>query len=69
MKSLIYKIPALLLFWAAALQASAQSGMEEYFYASGKIKVVVAVVTVVISGILLYIISLERRIKKIENKK
>jgi uncharacterized protein HemY len=52
-----------------ALNSSAQDGMEEYFYQSGKIKVVVAVVSIVLAGLLYYIFSLERRLKKLENKK
>ncbi len=47
----------------------AQDGMEEYFYESGKIKVVVAVVAIVLTGLFIYIFTLERRLKKIENKK
>ena len=52
-----------------AVHASAQDGMEEYFYASGKIKVVVAVAAIVLIGIFAYLFSLERRLKKLEKKK
>jgi uncharacterized iron-regulated membrane protein len=43
--------------------------LEEYFYASGKIRVVIAVVTLVMLGLIAYVIWLDRRLKKIEKKK
>jgi hypothetical protein len=43
--------------------------LEEYFYASGKIRVVVAVVTLVMLGLIAYVVWLDRRLKKIEKKK
>lgn len=56
-------------FMFFSVSGFAQDGMEEYFYESGKIKVVVAVVAIVLVGLIVYIFSLERRLKKIENKK
>jgi hypothetical protein len=52
-----------------SMNASAASGMEEYFYASGKIKVVIGVVTIVLVGIFAFLFRLERRVKELENKK
>jgi hypothetical protein len=54
---------------AFANNASAASGLEEYFFESGKIKVVVAVATIVLCGIFIFLFLLERRIKNMENKK
>jgi hypothetical protein len=43
--------------------------LEEYFYASGKIRVVIAVVTLVMLGLITYVVWLDMRLKKIEKKK
>lgn len=58
-----------LVMLLSVLPASAQSGMEEYFYESGKIKVVVVVAFVVMIGLIVYALMLGRRIKKLEDKK
>ncbi|MBL0315958.1 MAG: hypothetical protein IPP69_09330 [Flavobacteriales bacterium] len=58
-----------LVMLLSVLPASAQSGMEEYFYESGKIKVVVVVAFVVMIGLIIYALMLGRRIKKLEDKK
>jgi|JI102314A1RNA_FD_contig_61_339999_length_2224_multi_2_in_0_out_0_3 CcmD family protein len=68
MKQLIKIIP-LCLFLLLSANLFAQDGMEEYFYESGKIKVVVAVVAIVLIGLFVYIFSLEKRLKKIEGKR
>jgi CcmD family protein len=60
--NLIALIGALFL----ATPAFAEGGMEEYFFESGKIKVVVTVVSVVLAGIFVYLFLLDRRISKIE---
>jgi hypothetical protein len=52
-----------------ALPASAQTGMEEYFYESGKIKVVIGVATIVLLGLLIYVWRLDNRITRIEKEK
>jgi hypothetical protein len=52
----------------ANLPASAQSGMEEYFYESGKIKVVVGVAAIVMAGLIFYLWRLDNRVTKIENQ-
>jgi hypothetical protein len=51
------------------LPASAQSGMEEFFYQSGKIKVVVGVATIVMAGLLIYLWRLDNRVAKIEQQR
>jgi pyruvate/2-oxoglutarate/acetoin dehydrogenase E1 component len=48
--------------------AKASDGMEEYFYSSGKIKVVVAVSAVVMIGLLYAVIRVDRRVSKLEKK-
>lgn len=58
-----------LVMLLSVLPASAQSSMEEYFYESGKIKVVVVVAFVVMIGLIVYALMLGRRIKKLEDKK
>ena len=51
-----------------AIPASAQTGMEEYFYQSGKIKVVVGVASIVMAGLLFYIWRLDNRITRMEKE-
>jgi hypothetical protein len=50
------------------LQASAQTGMEEYFYQSGKIKVVVGVAAIVLVGLLIYLWRLDNRVTRMEKE-
>ena len=62
----------LLVFSALILAfhpASAQNGMEEYFYESGKIKVVVGVASLVLIGLLIYLWRLDNRVSKIEQQR
>ncbi|MFM7727952.1 MAG: CcmD family protein [Flavobacteriales bacterium] len=53
---------------SVASPAFAQGGMEEYFYESGKIKVVVGVATIVMSGLLIYLWRLDARVTKMEKQ-
>jgi CcmD family protein len=64
--NLILTIGLLLM---AVLPASAQSGMEEFFYQSGKIKVVVGVATIVMAGLLIYMWRLDNRVSKMEQQR
>ena len=64
MRNRFYLTLALLI---GALQASAQDGMEEYFYQSGKIKVVVGVAFIVLTGLIIYLWRLDRRVTRMEN--
>lgn len=52
-----------------ATPAFAEGGMEEYFFESGKIKVVIAVVSVVLIGMFAYLFLLDRRITKLERQR
>ncbi|MFN8697964.1 MAG: CcmD family protein [Flavobacteriales bacterium] len=64
------KFLLILVVFALAVPAThAADPLEEYFYASGKIRVVVAVVTLVMLGLIAYVVWLDRRLKKIEKKK
>ena len=51
-----------------AIPASAQTGMEEYFYQSGKIKVVIGVATIVMAGLIFYVWRLDNRITRMEKE-
>ena len=46
--------------------AQSDNSIEQTFHESGKINVVVAVVTVIFIGIIFYLIKLERKINKLE---
>lgn len=48
--------------------ASAQTGMEEYFYQSGKIKVVIGVAAIVLVGLLIYLWRLDNRVTRMEKE-
>ena len=53
------------------LQLFAQNGVStvtESFYSSGKIYVVVACVMVILLGLLLFLFTVDRRLKKLEKK-
>lgn len=41
----------------------------DFMHGNGKIFVVMAVVVVIVSGLLIYLISLDRKIKKLEERK
>lgn len=54
-----------------SMQLFAQDGtstISDSLYASGKIYVVVACIVVILAGLLLFLFSLERRLKKLEKK-
>ena len=55
-------------FLMFGLSASAQSGMEEYFYHSGKIKVVIGVAAIVLIGLLIYLWRLDNRVTRMEKE-
>ena len=62
---LLFTLVCLLTF---AIPASAQTGMEEYFYQSGKIKVVIGVATIVMAGLIFYVWRLDNRITRMEKE-
>jgi cell division protein FtsL len=52
----------------ASTQLHASSGMEEYFYSSGKIKVVVAVAATVMIGLIIGIYRVDQKVSALEKK-
>jgi hypothetical protein len=56
----------IVLLWST--QAHASDGLEEYFYSSGKIKVVAAVAAVVMLGLLYAIWRIDRKVSDLEKK-
>jgi CcmD family protein len=52
----------------STLRASAADGMEEYFYQSGLIKVVIAVAAIVLTGMFVFLWSIDRRLSKMEKR-
>lgn len=50
------------------LSAWAQGGMEEYFYGSGKIKVVIGVAAIVMLGLIVFLWRLDNRVSRMEKE-
>lgn len=55
-----------LLSLSTQAQAAAHAPLEEYFFQSGKIKVVITVAGIVMSGLFLFLFLIERRVSKLE---
>jgi CcmD family protein len=55
-----------LAFLSAALQAQPAVEMADQFRADGKIRVVVGVIVIIFVGLLVYMIRLDRKVKKME---
>ena len=51
-----------------SLAASAQTPLDDVFYSSGKIYVVIAVLVIVFLGLAFYLFRLDRKITKLEKK-
>lgn len=64
MRSILFIIATLLSF---ALQAE-EIAMADEMRANGKIYVVVAVLAVILIGLISYLVSIDRKLKKLENK-
>ncbi|MFM9984201.1 MAG: CcmD family protein [Flavobacteriales bacterium] len=69
MKSNYYKILSFACVILLCFQASAQSKMEESFHANGSIRVVVAVSIIVMTGLLFFVLRMDRRVKKLEQNR
>ncbi len=67
-KKIIFTLTLIIL---TAIQANAQQGvdMADAFRANGKIYVVVGILSIVFTGITLFLIRLERKISKLEKEK
>ena len=57
-----------LLNVAAMAQGSSSEDATDFMRSNGKIYVVVAVAAVIISGLFLYLLNLERKIKRLEKE-
>jgi len=69
--SYIKKITGLLfvlLFSVAAFAQGADTAMADTMRSNGKIYVVVAVVLTILAGLILYVVRIERKIKKLEKE-
>ncbi|MDZ4750000.1 MAG: hypothetical protein SGI87_00180 [Flavobacteriales bacterium] len=58
----------LILFLGMMLSSSAQTKdtLEEFFYTSGKIKMVIAVIGIVLVGLFVFLIYLDRKVSRLE---
>lgn len=59
---MLHKALAICMVMIVSLKASAQSILEETFYQSGKINVVIAVILIILSGLLWYVFRLNKKI-------
>ena len=71
----IYQISCTIIALTAALSLNAQNGMEDKkvemadaMRSNGKIYVVVAVLVIILSGLILYVARLDRKISKLEQE-
>jgi len=51
---------------SAQAQAAAHAPLEEFFFQSGKIKVVITVAGIVMTGLFIFLFMIERRVSKLE---
>jgi len=65
---MIKKLWLLLLLLITAIPAMAQDAGGNIFWESGKIYVVVAVITIVFIGIVIYLVSIDRKVAKLEKE-
>lgn len=65
-KRFFYLLLFLLLLDSKHSLAQSPVEMADVFYQSGKIYVVVAVVLIVLTGLYLYLISIDKKVKKLE---
>ncbi|MCD8740039.1 CcmD family protein [Mucilaginibacter roseus] len=69
MKKLFSLIVLLLSFTAVFAQNGADIEMADTLRSSGKIYVVVATLAIIFVGLAIYLFSIDKRLKKIENEK
>ncbi|MCB0761799.1 MAG: CcmD family protein [Flavobacteriales bacterium] len=62
------QILTLLFLWISLASQAQSSSLEGTFYQSGKIYVVVTVVAIILLGMGVYLFSLDRKIKKLEDQ-
>ncbi|MFY7708955.1 MAG: CcmD family protein [Flavobacteriales bacterium] len=59
---------ALIVISLVIISPAKAAGLEEYFFASGKIRVVIAVAAIVLLGLITYVIMLDRKVSKLEKR-
>ncbi|MDZ4823614.1 MAG: CcmD family protein [Flavobacteriales bacterium] len=64
------KYIALVLFcvMVSITNAQTESALNEYFFESGKFKVVIGVAVIILVGLFAYLFSLDRKVKRLEKK-
>ncbi len=68
LKRIGFALACCLLNVAAMAQGNSPDDANDFMRSNGKIYVVVAVAAVIISGLFLYLLNLERKIKKLEKE-
>ena len=68
MRKFIFIIPMLFCFFSALAQPSNQVEMADVLRSNGKIYTVVAVILTILIGLFIYLISIDRKISKLEQK-
>lgn len=69
MKKLTFLLLMLLSCKCVFAQSNIGVTMDDTLQSSGKIYVVVAIIAIIFIGLALYLFSIDRRLKKIENEK
>jgi CcmD family protein len=69
MKKLTFLLLLLLSYTGVFAQSNLGVTMDDTLQSSGKIYVVVAIIAIIFVGLALYLFSIDRRLKKIENEK
>jgi len=69
MKKLTFLLLLLISYTGVFAQSNLGVTMDDTLQSSGKIYVVVAIIAIIFVGLALYLFSIDRRLKKIENEK
>jgi len=69
MKKLTFLLLLLLSSMSVFAQGTAAVTMDDALQSNGKIYVVVSIIGIIFIGLTLYLFSIDRRLKKIENEK
>jgi len=69
MKKLSFLLLLFLSYVSVLAQGNDSVEMADTFRSSGKIYVVIAIIAIIFIGLAIYLFSIDRRLKKIENEK
>jgi len=69
MKKLTFLLLLLISYASVFAQGNNSVEMADVFRSSGKIYVVIAIIAIIFIGLAIYLFSIDRRLKKIENEK